>query len=253
MNSVGPPEAIREPTTAKSEPGPLPRRWGLGAYLFVEAVFLVSSFLLVAPYVWHQPHRIPPAILLLSAILPTVLAAGVAVLITVLRGNGPQIDLGLRFERADIERGLTFGCTGLLITIPAASLWAWMVGPAKANSAVAQLFEGQPLSMPLAVCMFLVVWLIAPICEEIVYRGLLWAAMERIGATRWWAFGLTTLCFAMAHFEFDRTPLLLIIAVPIGLARLFTGRLLASIIAHQLNNLLPSIWLLLVLLGKLKA
>jgi hypothetical protein len=96
------------------------------------------------------------------------------------------------------------------------------------------------------------VWLVAPICEEIVYRGLLWGAMERHGAARWWAFGLTTLCFALAHFEFTRTPLLIVIAVPIGLARLFTGRLLASIIAHQLNNLLPAVSLLLVLLGVLK-
>jgi membrane protease YdiL (CAAX protease family) len=73
--------------------------------------------------------------------------------------------------------------------------------------------------------------------------------VQRHVASRWWTFGLTTLCFALAHFEFTRTPLLLIIAVPIGLARLFTGRLGASIIAHQLNNLLPAVALLLVLLG----
>jgi membrane protease YdiL (CAAX protease family) len=284
VSSAGPPEAVRKPRESltsgpdsaeipcSQRPGPTltepvptgepaatldeakPRpRWGLGAYLLAEAVFLGVSVLLVLPYVWHQPHRTPPpTVLLLSSIVPTVLAASVAVLATVLRGNGPRIDLGLRFDRKDIERGLLFGCAGLVITIPAAALWAWIVGPAKANSAVAVLFAGQRFAPPLAIMVFLVVWLIAPICEEIVYRGLLWGAMERHGATRWWAFGLTTLCFAMAHFELTRTPLLLVIAVPIGLARLFTGRLLASIIAHQLNNLLPSVALLLVLLGELK-
>jgi membrane protease YdiL (CAAX protease family) len=259
LSSAGPPEAVRDPPVVEvelgsaAEPGPLPRRWGLGAYLLVEAVFLGVSVLLVLPYVRHQPHRTPPPpVLLLSTILPTVLAATVAIMITVLRGNGPRIDLGLRFERADIGRGLAFGFAGLLITIPASALWAWVVGPAKANSAVAQLFAGQRFSPPLAVGVFLVVWLVAPICEEIVYRGLLWGAMERLGAKNWWALGLTTLCFAMAHFEFNRTPLLLVIAIPIGLARLFTGRLPASIIAHQLNNLFPSIALLLVLLGYLK-
>jgi membrane protease YdiL (CAAX protease family) len=63
---------------------------------------------------------------------------------------------------------------------------------------------------------------------------------------------VTTLSFALAHFEFTRTPLLLVIAVPIGLARLYTGRLGASIIAHQLNNLLPAVSLLLALLGVIK-
>ena len=46
-----------------------------------------------------------------------------------------------------------------------------------------------------------------------------------------------------------RTTLLLVIAVPIGLARLFTGRLPASIVAHQLNNFLPAVATLFVALG----
>jgi uncharacterized protein len=182
-----------------------------------------------------------------------MLAAGVALLATRLRGNGPRIDLGLRFDRADVTKGLAFGCGGLMLTIPAAALWSRVVGPEQANSAVAELFEGQRFGVPLAIGVFLVVWLVAPICEEIVYRGLLWGAVERHAAhRRWWAFGLTTLCFALAHFEFTRTPLLLVIAVPIGLARLYTGRLGASIIAHQLNNLLPAVSLLLALLGVLR-
>jgi membrane protease YdiL (CAAX protease family) len=105
----------------------------------------------------------------------------------------------------------------------------------------------------MAVAVFLVVWLIAPICEEIVYRGLLWGALERIGANRWWAFGLTTLLFALAHFEFTRTPLLLVVAVPIGLARLYSEGLGASIVAHQVNNFLPAVSLLMLMLGVLPA
>ncbi|HEY1974876.1 MAG TPA: CPBP family intramembrane glutamic endopeptidase [Pseudonocardia sp.] len=257
MSTAGPPEAVSEPQppmlTGPDLPNPAlkPRRWGFGAYLLAEAVFLSVSVLLVWPY-RHGGHRAPPEVLLLSVTVPTVMAALVAVLATVLRGNGPRIDLGLRFNRADIERGLTYGFGGLVLTIPAAAIWTRIVGPSKANAAVAELFAGQRFPPALAIGVFLVVWLVAPICEEIVYRGLLWGAMERHGAARWWAFGLTTLCFALAHFEFTRTPLLIVIAVPIGLARLFTGRLLASIIAHQLNNLLPAVSLLLVLLGVLK-
>lgn len=229
---------------------PPARRWGLGAYLLVESVFLLASLLIVLPYVGLDGP--PPApVLLMSLTVPTILSAALALLITRLRGNGPRIDLGLRFTRADLLYGLAFGFGGLLLTIPAAAVWAQVVGPEQASSAVAELFAGQRFSVAVAVTVFLVVWLVAPICEEIVYRGLLWGAMERIGATRWWAFGLTTLVFAVAHFEFTRTPLLLVISIPIGLARLYTNRLGASIIAHQVNNLLPATALLLLLLGAL--
>jgi uncharacterized protein len=260
-NSPGMPSRMPEPRLGLAEavaapagtaPGSPPHRWGFGAYLLAEAVFLGTSVLLVLPYVGNHSGPPPPMMLLLSLTVPTLLAAGVALLATVLRGNGPRVDLGLRFDRADLTRGLAFGCGGLVLTIPAAALWSRVVGPEQANSAVAELFAGQRFAVPVAIAVFLVVWLVAPICEEIVYRGLLWGAVERHTTGRWWAFGVTTLSFALAHFEFTRTPLLLVIAVPIGLARLYTGRLGASVIAHQLNNLLPAVSLLLALLGVIK-
>ncbi len=100
----------------------------------------------------------------------------------------------------------------------------------------------------LALVVLLAVAVVGPACEEILYRGLLWGGVEKLGG-RWAAFGVSTLLFALAHFEFQRTPLLLVVAIPIALARLYTGRLLASIVAHQINNLLPAIVLALGLLG----
>jgi hypothetical protein len=43
--------------------------------------------------------------------------------------------------------------------------------------------------------------------------------------------------------------LLFVVALPIALARLRTGRLLASVVAHQVNNLLPGVVLAMTLLG----
>jgi len=118
-----------------------------------------------------------------------------------------------------------------------------------ATSAVGEVFGDIRASLPLAIVIFVAVVVIAPLCEEIVYRGLLWGAVERLGANRWVAMVVTTLLFALAHFEFTRTPLLLVVAIPIALARLYTDGLLASIVAHQVNNLLPGIALLLGLTG----
>jgi membrane protease YdiL (CAAX protease family) len=94
---------------------------------------------------------------------------------------------------------------------------------------------------------------VVPLCEEIVYRGLLWGGVERLGASTWLTFGITTVIFALFHFEFTRAPLLLVISIPIGLARVYTGRLLASVVAHQVNNLLPGVVLAAGLLGVMPA
>jgi hypothetical protein len=110
------------------------------------------------------------------------------------------------------------------------------------------------MSVSAAIVMFLYLWLLGPICEEIIYRGLLWGAVERLNwgnerVGRLAAFLLSTAVFAASHLEPLRTILLIVIAVPIGLARLFTGRLLGSVVAHQMNNFLPAVAILLTALG----
>jgi uncharacterized protein len=220
-------------------------RWGLGAYLLAEAVFLVSSavisFLVIGQ---AEPTATRLAVALAG---PTILAAGTALLITWVRGNGPRIDLCLGWSWRDVGLGLAFGIGGLALTIPASILYVAIVGQ-DASSAVGDVFGGIRAGPVMAAVVLVIVVLIAPLCEEILYRGLLWGGLERL-AGRWVAFVVSTLLFALAHFEFTRTPLLLVVAIPIALARLLTGRLLPSIIAHQINNLLPGIVLALGLMG----
>lgn len=222
-----------------------PHRWGLGAYLFVQAVFLLASVLVGLAAAGDGPPSV--GVLLAALSVPTLLAAGTALLITRLRGNGPRIDLRLAWSWRDVGIGLAFGFGGLALTIPASLLYVAIVGQ-DASSAVGAVFGGITTDVPTAVLVMLVVVLVAPLCEEIIYRGLLWGGVERLGGPRV-AFVVTTLVFALAHFEFTRTPLLLVVALPVAAARLYTGRLLASVVAHQVNNLLPGIALLLTLLG----
>lgn len=226
----------------------LPRthRWGLGAYIGVEAVFLGMS-LLVAFLVSLVGVQTAGTIAIALAV-PTVVAASLAILITMVRGNGPVLDLGLQWSWRDVGLGLAFGFGGMMVSIPVSLVYVWIVGT-DTNSAVGEVF-GEVRAGPLmATVVLLIVVFLAPFCEEVVYRGLLWGGIERLGVNRWITFAVTTVLFAMAHFEWERTPVLLIVAVPIGLARVFTGRLLASIVAHQVNNLLPGIVLMLGLLG----
>jgi membrane protease YdiL (CAAX protease family) len=246
----GGPPPLWQPPRGMSAAGPArTHRWGLGAYLLVEAVFLLTSVLVG----WVVMGGGPPAAggLIAALAVPTVLAAGTAVVITRLRGNGPRTDLRLQWSWGDVGLGLAFGLGGLALTVPASLVYVSIVGQ-DASSAVGDVFGPIRTGPVLAALVLLIVVFVAPLCEEIVYRGLLWGGVERL-ANRWVAFGVTTLLFAMAHFEFTRTPLLLVVALPIAVARLYTGRLLPSIVAHQVNNLLPGIVLMLGLLGLMPA
>ena len=220
-------------------------RWGIGAYLVVEAVFLGVSLLMGFAIL---SERVSVAGLAVALTVPTVSAAATAVLITRMRGNGPRIDLGLVWSWQDARVGLAYGFGGLALTVPASLLWAVLVGQ-DANSTLGDIFGGLRAGPVAAIGVAFVVVVLAPICEEIVYRGLLWGAVERYTVRRWVPFAVTTLLFALAHFEFTRTPLLFVVALPIALARLMTGRLVASIVAHQVNNLVPGVVLALTLVG----
>jgi membrane protease YdiL (CAAX protease family) len=212
----------------------------------VEVAFLLLSVVLA--YLLAGQLTSSAGAIALALAVPTVGAAGLALLITRFRGNGPRIDLGLQVNRRDVAVGLVCGLAGLVITIPASLLYVAIVG-ADASSAVGDAFGGVRAGPVLAILVFVIVVFVAPLCEEIVYRGLLWGAVERLGANRWWTLVVTTVVFALAHFEFSRTPLLLVVAIPIGVARVITGRLSAGVIAHQINNLLPGVVLMLSVLG----
>jgi membrane protease YdiL (CAAX protease family) len=244
-----------EPTSVATASTLPSHRWGFGAFLLVEAILLASAVFVVAllgPAPAGQP--IPVRDVLVGTMAPTMVAALVALLITKVRGNGPVVDLRLQWRWDDVKVGLKFGVLGLVVTTIGAYVWTNVVGAADSNSAISSLVEDQKMSVAAAIAMFAYLWLLGPICEEIIYRGLLWGAVERLqwGEDKWGrlaAFMLSTAVFAASHLEPLRTTLLLVISVPIGLARLRTGRLLGSVVAHQMNNFLPAVAILLTSVG----
>jgi membrane protease YdiL (CAAX protease family) len=230
---------------AAFDSAPRPHRWGLGAFVLVTLTYLAVSALLAVFWIGTRPMS--AGILALALVVPTATAAGLAMLVTQLRGNGPRTDLRLAWSWYGLRIGLRFGFGGLLVTIPASLVYASIVGPG-ANSTVGRMFSGLRASWPWAVTVFLIVVVVAPLCEEIIFRGLLWGALDRRWG-QWVAMVVSTVVFAFAHLEFTRAPLLVVVAIPLALARWYSGGLLASIVAHQVTNLLPGIVLMLGLVG----
>jgi uncharacterized protein len=232
-----------------AEQQPRPHRWGLGAFVLVELVYLLTSLLLAFLFGGQGP--VPVSTVVLVVAVPTLLAAGLAILTTTLRGNGPRIDLRLQWSWRGAGLGLLFGIGGLFVTLPASLLWLSVVGE-DATSAAGEVFGGVRSTWTWAIVVFAVIVVVAPFCEEVIYRGLLWGAVDRRWG-RWVALIVTTVVFAIAHLEWTRTPLLLVVALPIGLARLYGGNLTASIVAHQVTNLLPGLVLMLSIAGAMPA
>ena len=233
----------------------------LACFVVAEVTFLSVSVLVLVPFALVSRHvgvgmRWPGGALVAALVVPTVVAGGVAATGAALLGRGELLErlrseLSVRWRLRDVGLGLALGVIGLVVTLPAAALWARWVGTSQANSAVGDVFDGLRLPLGLGLTLFFAVWLVAPVCEEVIYRGVLWRAMEYWLWNRWAIFGLTTVLFSFAHLELLRTPLLVVISLPIALARLLTGNLLASIVAHQANNFLPAIGLLLLTQGVL--
>ncbi len=232
------------------------RRPGLAlflVFLVAEVTLVLSPILVLVPYAVADPSltegSLPPGPLVAILVIPPVLAALVAVAGIALFGAGPREgrvrrELAWNLNWRDTFRGLGIGVAGLFITLPAAAIWASFVGADEAESAVGEAFKGEQLSLAAGLVAFLGVWLIAPLSEEVLFRGVLWRTFEHWRWNRWVIFGVTTIVFSVAHMELLRTPLLLVLAIPIGLARLYTRNVTSSVIAHQVNNFLPALALL---------
>ena len=177
------PDALPEPEEPAATaflPAAPRHRWGFGAFLLVEVVLLSSAAFVSVLVGDTGPGPLPIRVVLLGTMLPTMIAAAVAVLITYVRGNGPVIDLRLEWRWADVKTGFRYGCVGLVFTTLGAYLWTQLVGDANATSAISALVEDRKMSVSAAVVMFVYLWLLGPICEEIIYRGLLWGAAEQL-------------------------------------------------------------------------
>ena len=90
------------------------------------------------------------------------------------------------------------------------------------------------------VLMSLLVVLVTPVIEEVLYRGLLQDAIRRVGFGRWPAIVTASLCFSFMHWDAAAPHALLalfVLSLGLGWAYEKTGRLSAAIAMHVLFNL----------------
>ena len=89
----------------------------------------------------------------------------------------------------------------------------------------------------------LVAVIVAPICEELFFRGFLLQGLRQ-NMPAWAAIGVSSLIFAAAHLSLGSFPILLILAIFLGILRVATRSIWPGVILHTLNNLLGLLYVL---------
>lgn len=214
------------------------KKWSLDLPLLLIALYSLL-------YGWVLPHFRPPTP------LPIYLAPQIFFLLACAaaawRYRLAAADLGL--SRFDAGQNLKVAAIALAVPVAAVlllfgPLLLWRIGQ---STSLAPLFAGQPLRYPLSAIVQMV--LLAPLAEELFFRGLLLPPLEReIGAllshwpserrrklAQFWGVTLASaLLFSLAHGYVKFGAFLL----GLGTAWIYlkTGSILPCIILHAVGN-----------------
>lgn len=101
---------------------------------------------------------------------------------------------------------------------------------------------GTPLEMSLMVCLIVVV---APVCEELVYRGFLFRYFNR-RMSRELSIATASLIFALMHFNLYSFMPLFVLSIALCLVYRVSGNIVSSITVHALFNLVNVVMIFLI-------
>lgn len=216
---------------------------GLGGY---HLAALIISALVSGRFEDFDPLELPelgPVILV--AFVPNLLFGLAPVIGSRLWGRGLRADFGVLPNLRDVKVGLACGGFALLVGYVLNLVLLSVYGTERmAENPLNDLAGGLGDGIGWLVLAALVVVVAAPFTEELLVRGALWNALERHRVPSWVVLVLTAVVFAYLHGEPTRTLALLGQGLAIGAARMITGRVGASVVAHAANNLPPAVLLL---------
>lgn len=159
------------------------------------------------------------------------------------KGVGLATDFRLRFVRSDVGFGLRLFAVSMATAFVVVLVWLLFAEPPTAAAIdFAQDAEG---GFGVGVVLFAILGAtFIPVVEELVFRGLFWSALEKRGHRPVVILIVTSAVFSLLHLEPTRAPILFGIGLLLGVGRLRTGRIGASIVAHMSVNSLGMIALL---------
>ncbi len=209
-------------------------RWGLWDVLITLGGALLLG---VAAALLMGALSAPLALqVLVGGMAPWLALAGWPLFITSVRGNGPRMDLSLSLSWRDAGSGLVGGVIAIIAAVVVALATAAIFG--EFNSAAGDVgVELKALGdYWLLIAFGLMIAVGAPIAEELAFRGLFFAALRKHGVGPVLSVVITAVAFALFHLEPARLGVLVTIGLVLGIVRLRTGSLGASMVAHGVVN-----------------
>ncbi|MBB4682052.1 CPBP family intramembrane glutamic endopeptidase [Crossiella cryophila] len=218
--------------------------WGILVFVLGYGAFhlagLIINAVMAGQFRGFDPAE-PPVLgpLLLLSFAPNLLLGLVPAIASWWKGSGLRRDFGIVPTLRDLRVGLVCGA----ISIGAAFLINPIVFGLGGGSPppATGIFAGNEGRTVWLALLALFLFIGAPLTEELLTRGALWGALEQYRVPRYAILVLTALVFSLMHQEPDRTLALFAQGVAMGWARMLTGRIGASIVAHAVNNLLPAL------------
>jgi membrane protease YdiL (CAAX protease family) len=221
-------------------PATTPPRWGFGDVIIGFAAAYLLTFLLqplvlaVTGVEAGADSKTWPlrTVALLQVPYDGALAA-TAILATVRKGAGPVRDLRARMRWPDIPIGLAIGVAVQLVAAVMYQPLYWFTNVDEHDvSEPARTLTDKASGNPGGTILLVVITvLMAPVVEELFFRGL----VLRSGERRWgigWAVVFSSVLFGLTHFELLQLPPLILFGLVAALLTVRTGRLGPAIWAH---------------------
>jgi membrane protease YdiL (CAAX protease family) len=251
----GPAAPVRGPGWPYGGPQGRPVLPGALAFAFAGLVVAVLVQSLLAPALLAAAgasiHDDPdtysiPAVALLSVPFWFTLVTW-AVGYSRLRGAGPLLDYRLTGRPVDVPLGLAVGVFAQAVLVSALYWpiirWTSMTTDDIERDACSLTTRAKDTHTAGILLFLLVVVVMAPLVEELYFRGMLLGALQRhLGAVP--AVAVSAFVFALAHFQGPQFPALFLFGAIAGSLRVRTGRLAPSVLAHVGFNAWTAFYLL---------
>jgi membrane protease YdiL (CAAX protease family) len=226
---------------------PFPRIWPSIGWVVAFMVFQVVAGIgaLVAAVAQDQSDREPAAIIqdLSAFALPMIWGLVIAEIILLLllwlylhkddRRSAIQLD-----KWSDLTFARTVLIAVALIGAGLAFNWAYseyVVPDIKVQEELRKLFAAIPSTLPNQILLFVAVAIIAPLLEELLFRGLLQKSLSH-KIPIWAAITISAFVFGAIHMDFYAMPPLVMMGAIFGVIYHRTGSLRVTILLHVINN-----------------
>ncbi len=243
---------MNEVATAAVPAPPNHQRWGLGDVIggwlvvYLASVVWGVGVIALTGHAGEDFDELPLAVVALAQLGLAVGFFLVPWTVTKLKGNGIVADLGLRARWEDLWKGGLVGIATQVLVLPLL-YWPMLHALGKSQDDLegpAQTLTDRANRPVDVVLLVLIVGVMAPVFEEIFYRGLMQRSLLKRGLHPAVAIGITSVVFAATHFQLLQLPGLAVAGAAFGTLAYRADRLGPAIAAHLTFNMVTVIALL---------